>query len=270
MLFNRERIRSGTDFRKFVTTREGTLVVAGVVALLAGGMVLLFLSSYRDNVTDSSPATVLVANSLIEKGSSGDVVVSKNMYETTTVKKSDLKSGAIADPEVLKGRITARDVYPSQQLTSQDFVQSTNAVVNKVTGKERGVTIPLDAAHGMIGDVTAGDRVDVMAGFNVQPEGAARPHPVMKTLLQNVLVLRAPASASKSPGVGSSTTKNVVLKVKDSDAANIAFSSDNGKVWLVLRPHAGAEQSRPSLVTLETILFGINPIRAAKIVRSGR
>jgi Flp pilus assembly protein CpaB len=269
MQFKRERTRSGTDIRRFVSTREGTIVVAAFVALLAGAMVLLFLSQYRQSVTNSSPTSVLVAKSLIEKGSSGDVVVTKGMYETTTIKKSEVQTGAISDPAVLRGQIVARDVYPNRQLTAQDFTKTTDAVVNKVDAKERGMTVPLDSAHGMIGDVTAGDHVDVMGGFNVQPEGATRPHPVMKTLLQNVLVLRAPVSGTKSAGLGSTTTKNVVLKVNDTDAAEIAFTSDNGKIWLVLRPHAGAAQSRPSLVTMETILFGINPVRAAKLVQRG-
>lgn len=270
MQLKRERIRSGTDIRRFVSTREGTIVVAAVVALLAGGMILLFLSQYRQSVTNSSPTSVLVANSLIEKGSSGDVVVNKSIYDTTTIKKSEVKAGAISDPGVLKGQVATADVYPNQQLTTQNFAKTTDAVVNKVDAKERAMTIPLDSAHGTIGDLTDGDHVDVMAGFNVQPEGATRPHPVMKTLLQDVLVLRAPATSAKGASIGSNSTKNVVLKVKDSDAAEIAFASDNGKVWLVLRPHAGAEQSRPSLVTMDTILFGLNPIRASKLIRRGR
>jgi Flp pilus assembly protein CpaB len=269
MQLKRERIRSGTDIRRFVSTREGTIVVAALVALLAGAMVLLFLSQYRQNVTNSSPTSVLVAKSLIEKGSSGDVVVTKGMYETTTIKKSEVQAGAISDPGVLRGQVAAKDVYPNRQLTTQDFTKTGDAVVNKIATRERAMTVPLDSAHGMVGDVIAGDHVDVLGGFNVQPEGSTRPHPVMKTLLQNVLVLRAPPPAGKGANLGGSSTKNIVLKMKDSDAAELAFASDNGKVWLVLRPHAGAEQSRPSLVTIETILFGINPIRAAKLVRKG-
>src|SRR5438552_7106074 len=177
MQLKRERTRSTIDIRRFVSTREGTIVVAALVALLAGAMVLLFLSQYRRSVTNSSPTSVLVAKSLIEKGSSGDVVLSKGMYETATIKKSEVKTGAISDPGVLKSEVAVKDVYPNQQLTTQDFAKTTDAVVNKITSRERAMTIPLDSAHGMIGDVTAGDHVDVLGGFNVEPEGASRPHP---------------------------------------------------------------------------------------------
>jgi hypothetical protein len=47
----------------------------------------------------------------------------------------------------------------------------------------------------------------------------------------------------------------------DQQAADLAFSSDNGKVWLVLRaPGDAASQHAPSLVTLDTRLFGVKPI----------
>ena len=115
MQLKRERTRSTIDIRRFVSTREGTIVVAALVALLAGAMVLLFLSQYRRSVTNSSPTSVLVAKSLIEKGSSGDVVLSKSMYETTTIKKSEVKTGAISDPAVLKGEAAVKDVFFSDE-----------------------------------------------------------------------------------------------------------------------------------------------------------
>jgi hypothetical protein len=52
-----------------------------------------------------------------------------------------------------------------------------------------------------------------------------------------------------------------VLKAPDKNAWKFAFASEYGKVWIVLRSKAGAEQSAPSLVTLQTVLFGSKPIR---------
>ena len=45
----------------------------------------------------------------------------------------------------------------------------------------------------------------------------------------------------------------MTLRVSDSDAAKLAYASDKGKVWLVLRPPAGAKQTRPSAVTLNAL-----------------
>jgi Flp pilus assembly protein CpaB len=245
------------------------IAVAGVVAVLAGMMLLFFLNRYRASVTGSGqPETVLVATSLIEKGTPGDVIAEGDLFQTTTVKKNQVKHGAVEDPSDLKGQVAVDDIYPGAQLISTDFTKAVAGVQNKLTGTKRAITIPLDSAHGMIGDVQAGDHVDVLAGFNVQPDGAARPRPVLKTLLQDVLVLQAPTTA-KSSGLSSGKTQNVVLRTSDEEAAKIAFSSDNGKVWIVLRPKAAAEQSKPTFETLETLLFGVKPLNARKRVRGG-
>ena len=52
----------------------------------------------------------------------------------------------------------------------------------------------------------------------------------------------------------------VVLRVSDKDAPQLAFSSDNGKLWISLRPPAGAKQDPPSTVTLNRLLLGMDPI----------
>ena len=48
-------------------------------------------------------------------------------------------------------------------------------------------------------------------------------------------------------------------------AAKLAFASDNGILWAVLRPRANAAPTSPDIVTLETVLFGVPP---AAVVRS--
>jgi hypothetical protein len=40
----------------------------------------------------------------------------------------------------------------------------------------------------------------------------------------------------------------------------VAFASDNGKVWLSLRPAAGAKPSANPLVSPETLLLGVPPV----------
>ena len=64
---------------------------------------------------------------------------------------------------------------------------------------------------------------------------------------------------------GSGTT-NVSLAVDDVKAAKLAFASDNGKLWLALRPSAGAKASRPGIVTVETMLLGVPPVQILRSV----
>jgi Flp pilus assembly protein CpaB len=259
----RQKLVSSTELRRHLATRQGMFVAAAVVTVAAAAFLLIFLSQYRDRVTDSSEVNVAVAKSLIEKGSSGDVIVEKGLYEIQAVRKSDLDDGAVTDPAALRGKVAADDIFPGDQMTSSDFATGTDSLASKITGTERAISIPLDPAHGLIGEVDAGDRVDVLAGFTVQ--GSFRGRPSMRTILQNALVLKAPAEV-KTKAASLNKTQNVVIRASDEKAAQIAYAIDNGKVWLTLRPKAGAENSPPSNVALESLLAGTTPIR----VGSGR
>ena len=250
-----------------LSTRRGTTMVAIATAVVAGLVLLVFLNRYRHNVADSGkPVSVLVAKTLIQKGTPGDVIATQDRFQVTDLRKSQVKEGAIADPAVLRTQVAAQDIYPGQQLTTSTFTHTRDQVLSRLAANQRAITVPLDSAHGMIGDVKAGDHVDVLAGFNVQPDGAGVARPVLRTLMQDVLVLRTDSSSTGGLTGGNNSNKNVVVRVSDQQAAQLAFSSDNGKVWLVLRPQNG-EQIRPSLVTLNSLLFGVKAIVTRQGVR---
>jgi Flp pilus assembly protein CpaB len=232
-------------------------VFAALVTVVAAAFLLLFLSQYRARITDSSEVTVMVASGLIEKGSSGDVIVSKSLFQVDKVRKSDLATGAVTDPATLRGKVATDDVYPGEQISMSKFATGSDTIGTKISGDERAVSIPMDSAHGMVGDIKVGDHVDVAVGFNEQR--GIRGRPVLRIILQDALVLKAPAKAAGGPALNK--TQNVLVRATDKKAAQIAFAADNGKVWLLLRPKAGAEQNQPKLVTLERLLAGSTPIK---------
>src|SRR5215210_2206753 len=135
------KLTSGSDVRRLASTRNGMLTIAVLVAVLAGAFLLLFLSRYRDSVNDTSPVTVLVAKGLIEKGTSGDVVVTSGMFETSRITNSEARQGAIVDPSALRGKIAASDVYPGQQITAAKFAGTSDSLANEITGLERAVSV---------------------------------------------------------------------------------------------------------------------------------
>jgi Flp pilus assembly protein CpaB len=239
--------------QKLLSTRGGTIGLGGAAALMAAFVLLLYLNQYRDSVaSDSEPVTVLVANKLIEKGMPGDVVGLKRLFDSEEAPKNQVRDGAITDPSTLRGRVAAEDIYPGQQLTIADFSGSTGGIGGQLAGKNRAIAIPLDSARGMIGNVQAGDRVDVFAS--------------LKVVAQNALVLDAPANTAA--GVGPATqTANVVLRVNRDQAAQMAFAVDNGKVWVILRPRAGSGVSKPGAVTDRSLLADIAPAAVYDDVR---
>jgi Flp pilus assembly protein CpaB len=259
--------------QRLLATRGGTIAVSGLAALLAAVVFLVYLSRYRSSLESSAkPATVLVAKTFIEEGTPGNVVGTEDLFQISSTPKSELKEGAISDPDSLRGRVAAADIFPGEQLTVNDFTAiSPDAVVNKITGDQRALAVALDSAHGNIGNVLPGDHVDVYGAFNVRrlnPDGSVDPdsaeRPVIKLIVEDVTVLGAPAEARAGFGAGAADKSNITLRVTDQQAAHIAFASENGKIWVVLRPKAGAEPSAPDIVTLETVLFGVKPVAAVR------
>jgi pilus assembly protein CpaB len=253
--------RLSTQMRRMLGTRQGTLMLAGGIALIAALVLALFLSQYRDSVRGgTAPATALVAGSLIPKGSSGDAVIDQQLFKPTALAEDQLVDGALLDTAALAGKVATRDIYPGQQISAADFAAKADPVRGQLTGDQRAIAVPLDAAHGMIGEIRAGDRVDVLAGFNTRNTGNGTGAAVIKTMLQNVLVLQVPEDGGANGATRSNRTANLTVRVTDRAAAQLAFAADNGKVWFVLRPPAGASQQKPSTVELEGLLSATAPI----------
>ena len=259
--------------QRILSTRGGTVAVAGFAALLAASVFLVYLNRYRSSVNQAGqPTLVLVAKQLIPKGVSGDFIAQEKLFTTQEIVRSDLKEGALSDPATLRGRVAVEEIYPDEQLTAGAFsATATDAIPAQMSGSERAISVPLDGAHGLVGNLQPGDHVDVFGAFNVKklrgdgsvdPDAAERP--VVKLLVEDVFVLRAPEESSAGVGAGGMQTSETTLRVTDKQSADIAFAVENGKVWLMLRPNSRADATYPDLVTLETILFGVRPVVAMR------
>jgi Flp pilus assembly protein CpaB len=233
-------------------TRSGAVLIGAAAAVLAAILLVVYLHSYRSSVNSGArPVTVLVAKSLIPRGTSGSLIAEQHLYQVTTVPKDQLQDLALVDPSALAGRATAVDVYPGQQLTEADFTtEGANSIPSQITGPNRAIAIPADAVHGVAGQIQAGDHIDIYVELD------ANGGPALKLLASNVLVL-VPPTTSASSGVGgasNSTGSPSVLRVKTQNAGKFAFAVDHGQLWFVLRPQVGARPTTPTLVTSNTLL----------------
>jgi Flp pilus assembly protein CpaB len=245
-----------------LSTRRGTGLVAGFCTLAAAAILGLALSSYRHSVaTTPPPETVFVASTLIERGTSGDVISSGQMFRSERIAAKQVTAGAIADTSMIRGKVATADIRPGQQLTLSDFVAG-DGIISQLAPNQRAISIPLDSSHGLTGVVHAGDRVDVYAGIDAsvnQSTNGANAGAALKLLLRNVPVLSVSGNGGTGVGsAGANSQSNVILKVNADDAGALAFASDNGKVWLVLR---GANATGPDVqsrvtYTLNSLLLG--------------
>jgi Flp pilus assembly protein CpaB len=238
-----------------IASRRGAVLLSALAALLAGILIVAYVHKYRSSVnSEGAPVTVLVAKQAIPKGTAGTVIATTGLYSATTIRQSQLLNGAFSDASSLRDKVATRDIYQGSQLTASDFASSTNDVAATLVKHQRIITIPFDAVHGTLPNLQAGDHVDVYAIFSLisvsadgAPSNGGAAHTALRMIMSNIDV----ASISKNG--------NINFKVTDGQATKLAFASDNGKLWLALRPAAGAQTAPPSLVTAETLMLGVKP-----------
>ena len=251
--------------QKLISTRKGTIVLSVLAAVVAGALILVYVNRYRDSVkAQGAPVTVLVARQTIPKGTAGNVIAAQSLYSATTLRQSQVLNGSFSDASSLRGKVATRDIYPGAQLIASDFAAASTNLAASLTGTERVVAIPFSSAQGLSGELQAGDHVDVYVGFNVVPVGAngvavagGQGRAVVRRVLTDIPVV---AIAGKTSGIVSSGSGgNISFKVNDQQAADLEFASQNGALWLALRPSSGAASTPPSIVSMETLLLGVPP-----------
>lgn len=219
----RSRI-GGSWAAQLLATRRGAMTVAAIAALLAGVLLYLFVQHYKSNSTPSAaaPSTVYVfeATRYIPAGTPAQSIASEGLLKKVQVSSKQAVPGAIPDPSVITGQVSATSIAPNQQVTAADFTHANVTIGAYLTGTQRAIAIPLDAPHGLTAYLAPGNTVDVM----IDVGGGTQ------VLAQNLSVLE------NSGG-------DVVLRVTDKQALQIASASDSTKIWLVLRPPTGAQES---------------------------
>src|SRR5712691_5228106 len=112
-----------------------------VAAVLAAIALLVYLNHYRSSVNSGvQPMSVLVAKSLIQKGTPGDVVGSTKLFQVASIPRDQVKSGAFVDPKTLTSKVATVDIYPGQQLTAADFAAANaNALTQSLARDQRAV-----------------------------------------------------------------------------------------------------------------------------------
>ena len=244
------------DWRKLLSTRRGTIIVATVCALVAAGILIVAMQGYRHNIdTEGNPETVLVATGLIQKGTSGDAITTGQQFKPTSIATKQVSSGAIADTAQLHGKVATADIYPGQQLTAAGFTTG-GGLAAELAPSQRAITITVDAAHGMVGLIHDGDHVDVYASLTAE---GARGVKVERLLMSDIPVLKA--GASTGGGLGGSNPQNqdsnVTLKVDDSQAGALSYAagSEPGNVRLVLRPANATQTTIPASISGQSLLL---------------
>src|SRR6476646_6815421 len=100
---------------KVFATRQGTVLLGVIAAVIAAIALIVYLENYRGASAATEP--VLVANHLIPAGTPGDVISKNNGYYTVKyISRSAVETRAIQSPETLAGQVATTDIRFGQQL----------------------------------------------------------------------------------------------------------------------------------------------------------
>jgi Flp pilus assembly protein CpaB len=230
--------------QRLLATRRGSTIIGIAAAVLAGILLLVYISQYRNSVKSSNATVqVIVARSLIQKGTPGDVIGTQRTFQSTSIAKDQVREGAFVDAASLRGKVATTDIFPGQQLTSAEFAPASESIITtRLTGQQRAISVPVDGAHGLVGGVQTGDHVDVLASFGG----------IVREIVHNALVLRGPGASGGVAG----TSGTIVLRATAAEVAKFAWASDNGKIWIILRPGANAVNPPALTVSATNVLTG--------------
>jgi Flp pilus assembly protein CpaB len=214
---------------KIFTTRQGTVLLGVIAAVLAAVVIIVYLNHYKDSLK-ATTEQVLVAKKLIPQGTTGSHVASTGGYEIATKLKSDVLAGAYIDPSSLAGKVALSDITPGQQLTATDFGAAPSGLTGELGKGQRAVVVPLDSPGEVGGQIAAGDHVDVWVLFGSS---------TVREVLQDMFVMNTSGG-------------NVTLRATPRQAGELIYASANARIWLALRPSL-ATSSRPPVITANTL-----------------
>jgi Flp pilus assembly protein CpaB len=228
---------------RLFATRKGAVAVGLAAAAVALVLLLVYVKQYRHNVSvTTQTAQVLVARNLIQKGTPGNVVGVKHLYELRTVPKDTVRLGALIDPASLRTGVALNDIYPGQQLVSTDFGIPSNVLDTQIGGSQRAISIPIDTSRTLNGQIEAGDHIDIYYSGTGE-KNACGTSANVALMMQNVPVISLAAGNAE-----------ITLQVNPTEAARLAYATDSGKMWFTLRAKVGVPAQAPVAICSTNLL----------------
>jgi Flp pilus assembly protein CpaB len=225
-----------------VGNRRTLIAAAAIVLALAAGLGVYFYVSGADTRAQDKVRLVdaFVASGDIPKGMTADAALAEGVIEPARVLRGSVPPSAVTDSSTLRGKVAAATIQAKQFITEASFVSPAEggggSLASAIGSKDLvAVTISVDAARGVAGQIAPGDHVDILV---VGDAGAT-------TLLESVRVLavgqETAASAGGGNGQPSATAASsglITFELSPDDARAVVGANKSGTLYLTLRPLA--------------------------------
>jgi len=221
-------------------TRRLAIVIAVVCGLLAALLTYFYLSKLQQQAAPIEAARNVELVTPLRDITAGTIIRSE-MLGMMEVPETQVPSGAVRSVSQIVGQVGLVDLPAGQPITSAQ-VQSPTQLSYRVPEGMRAVTVAIDPVVGVAGFLEPGDRVDVIATFEIGEVTVTR------TVLQNVKLLAlgttAAAKPERPPAEGEEAKvkaadreqPNATLAVDPEQAQTLILSDARGKLRLALRP----------------------------------
>jgi len=222
-------------------TRRLAIVIAVVCGLLAALLTYYYLSKLQPQVVPEAAAKNVELVTPLRDITAGTIIRS-DMLGPMERPADQVPAGAVRSASQIVGQVGVVDLPAGQPITSAQ-VQSPTQLSYRVPEGMRAVTVAIDPVVGVAGFLEPGDRVDVIATFEIGEVTITR------TVLQNVKLLAlgttATATKPKKPPAEGEEAKvevaekeqpNATLAVDPEQAQTLILSDARGKLRLALRP----------------------------------
>jgi Flp pilus assembly protein CpaB len=247
------------------------IVIALVLAAVAAGLVILYTGNVTKQAHDQQQnVTVVVAKQAIQAGTPIKDLVAQGAFQERSVVQRDVIPGAYTSVDDLNQSLaTNSTIAAGSQVTPAMLSESNNtAIVSQIHGTMRAVQVAFNTNRVLGGTLKAGDRVDIIAQFSIQPvlnNSPYSPEDAARVVLSDIEVLstfdtgvaNAPLTAASSAQNSSGTDDGsggsaVILAIPQDQLASFQAARLSKNWWFALRP-VGKDAVDVSPSPLETV-----------------
>jgi pilus assembly protein CpaB len=214
-----------------ITTVKKYKIMALVFAVLTGISIFLFFSAVEKS-SQKDYVDVVVAAKEVDKRTA----LTAGMLTLEKMPAEAVHPDAARNIESVVGLITDGSLEKGEVILESKLLKTgneTGGLAYLVPEGMRAMTIPVDSVTGVAGLLKIGDKVDILAEFDLQKPQSVDKVPTSIMLLQDVEIL---ATGSDASGGAGGTYTTVTLAVKSQDALKLNLAATSGKLRLTLRP----------------------------------
>ena len=223
------------------------VVLAFLLAIGATAAVFLYVNGVKEDATSGGTTTqVIVSKEIIPAGTDLDALVSSGAFVPKAIPSEDIVEGAVTNIAALQGKTTSQAILAGEQIPIARVNGTVAGGPLAIPKGYQAQTFQLNASQGVAGHIFQGTHIAVYATFDDEKAGV-----LTVDLVPDVQVLDVIRPTSQST-TGSQFL--VTMALTPEDAQRMAFTMDQGRVWVSLLPPD--EQGKPQ-----------NPISVAEVVK---